>query len=611
MASDTRRSPPNDWADPGEYLSEVLRNGRNYLPVVCRLLSLQVCPRCCLRFCRVRGHVYTRKPPRPVDTFEAAAKLWRGAGAVAMDQGAAGGPDEHGIISPEPKAVAIPKDGRTRATDGAGQDGVDADSSASADECVQLPDPGAVRDYFVCALCLGILQALDAVPGAPCGEGFAEPLPARRWNHLSWKLLPDGSLGAMKRLLDSSGRDVVDFSLGVSLPGGAGLREASMLRFLKDNVQSTEAQARGAEETFPVGPVVPLREVVRQCVIHFMAASCGLPHYREGPFSLMLSFRHPQSQKEVQLLQQLSNRGQKKKRPRGGTSESGHEHEVLNDARAAEMALNMDWQEFKNTFKCPPCGAEQAAETLARMHHAPLFLGGRYLKTHRDISHTPFFVNGQRVGRTSVQEVLADAIRKVVDAADFKLISAGREDMDVRMLGKGRPFVIEIEDPRVHAIQEHQVQAILADLSDQRKGVVARALRVCGREVVEKMKEGEETKRKVYVALVWAAERVEDHVLHQMKAKGAFSVEQDTPIRVLHRRAALVRSKQIFAMQCQRIPSQPNYFIVRVEAAAGCYIKELIDGDCGRTRPSVSSMLGCDARCVQLDVTDVKMDIMD
>ena len=44
-----------------------------------------------------------------------------------------------------------------------------------------------------------------------------------------------------------------------------------------------------------------------------------------------------------------------------------------------------------------------------------------------------------------------------------------------------------------------------------------------------------------------------------------------------------------------------------VECEGGLYIKELISGDEGRSKPSVSEILGIDAQCIQLDVLEVNI----
>ena len=43
----------------------------------------------------------------------------------------------------------------------------------------------------------------------------------------------------------------------------------------------------------------------------------------------------------------------------------------------------------------------------------------------RDISHTPFFAEGQRLGKTSIQEVLEELLQPDLRFRSAKLISAG------------------------------------------------------------------------------------------------------------------------------------------------------------------------------------------
>jgi len=49
---------------------------------------------------------------------------------------------------------------------------------------------------------------------------------------------------------------------------------------------------------------------------------------------------------------------------------------------------------------------------------------------------------------TSVQEEIAKPILPYFRPKDYKFHSGGREDIDVRMLGDGRPFVLELISPR-------------------------------------------------------------------------------------------------------------------------------------------------------------------
>ena len=46
-------------------------------------------------------------------------------------------------------------------------------------------------------------------------------------------------------------------------------------------------------------------------------------------------------------------------------------------------------------------------------------------------------------------------------------------------------------------------------------------------------------------------------------------------------------------------------FAMKIKTEGGLYIKELISGDEGRSKPNVSEILGVNAICEQLDVLEV------
>ncbi|MEM2002924.1 MAG: hypothetical protein QXT77_09790, partial [Candidatus Methanomethylicaceae archaeon] len=58
-----------------------------------------------------------------------------------------------------------------------------------------------------------------------------------------------------------------------------------------------------------------------------------------------------------------------------------------------------------------------------------------------------------------------------------------------------------------------------------------------------------------------------------------------------------------YEMNPKKVDSNRIELIVRCQG--GLYVKELISGDDGRTKPSVSEVLGAGARCVELDVISV------
>lgn len=71
-----------------------------------------------------------------------------------------------------------------------------------------------------------------------------------------------------------------------------------------------------------------------------------------------------------------------------------------------------------------------------------------YNKFSRHLSQTPWLVDGKRKSDSSVEELICNPLNVGVMAADWRFSASGREDLDVRMLGTGRPFVVEFINPR-------------------------------------------------------------------------------------------------------------------------------------------------------------------
>ena len=94
--------------------------------------------------------------------------------------------------------------------------------------------------------------------------------------------------------------------------------------------------------------------------------------------------------------------------------------------------------------------------------------------------------------------------------------------------------------------------------------------------------------------------------MQHLESLGEITVAQSTPIRVLHRRAAMVRNKTVSDMQTELLSD--HFFTLRMTTSAGAYVKEFVHGDLGRTVPSIGSLLHCQADILQLDVLGIDDD---
>jgi len=175
------------------------------------------------------------------------------------------------------------------------------------------------------------------------------------------------------------------------------------------------------------------------------------------------------------------------------------------------------------------------------------------------------------------------------------------------MLGRGRPFAVELinckqivkDSDKYYQIQQHIN-------NNSNKQVALIDLQFISKIDMSKLKEGEEKKRKQYRCVVWVSKSITEKDLDLLRGMKPIIINQTTPVRVLHRRALMVRKKTIFKIDGKII--NEHYLIVDLETQAGTYIKEFIHGDLGRTTPNFGVLLGCEADILLLDVTHIELD---
>ncbi len=241
----------------------------------------------------------------------------------------------------------------------------------------------------------------------------------------------------------------------------------------------------------------------------------------------------------------------------------------------------------------------------------PVYLYGRYKKRIRNISQTRWlcrFCGGlgceicNHTGKryvTSVEELISEPVIELFEAKDAKLHGAGREDVDARMLGRGRPFVLEVIEPRKRFLDIKEVERIVNETAGGKVEIVDLEYTDAGK--VREVK-AERHRKRYRAKVVFERDVGRLHLVEALeRLKG--EVRQRTPKRVAHRRADKVRIRRVF--ETRLLHHVGNIAVVEIEAEAGLYIKELVSGDEGRTSPSLSELLGVRAQVEKLDVLDV------
>ncbi|MHA2026326.1 MAG: tRNA pseudouridine(54/55) synthase Pus10 [Candidatus Thorarchaeota archaeon] len=244
----------------------------------------------------------------------------------------------------------------------------------------------------------------------------------------------------------------------------------------------------------------------------------------------------------------------------------------------------------------------------------PIFIYGRYRKLKRGIPQSRWDCNECRgkgcddcggTGRRypdSISEYVGVVAQRLTEGTRFKFHAAGREDVDVLMLGDGRPFVVEISEPK---IRNPDLKSLMKMINKEaKKRIQVQELQMTNRERSQKLKEDASTNIKEYAAIIETSEVVDE--IDLQRAEREFSgtqIEQRTPVRVSHRRSDLVREKMIHEIRFKKKSTKMIEAFFKVQG--GTYVKELISGDTGRTDPSVAGVLGTDCFCKELNVTAI------
>lgn len=250
-------------------------------------------------------------------------------------------------------------------------------------------------------------------------------------------------------------------------------------------------------------------------------------------------------------------------------------------------------------------------EPKVRIQINPLYIEGKYNKLKRGIPQTKWPCSKCK-GRgceecnftgkqypESVEELISEHFLKLTKGREAKFHGAGREDIDVLMLGSGRPFVLEIKEPKIRNLDLPSLEQEINKINEGKTSY--HNLHLCERSRKAEIKQSSPDTYKVYQAIVKCDEAFDEAKLEELTKLN--EIQQQTPLRVLRRRADMVRVKHVLDLSYETIDDKTFSMIIKTEG--GLYIKELISGDEGRSNPNVSEILGVNAICEQLDVLEV------
>ncbi|GFS17072.1 tRNA pseudouridine synthase Pus10 [Elysia marginata] len=477
--------------------------------------------------------------------------------------------------------------------------------TSSLEECKQIA--AALVEVGCCAKCL--LRFLgesksssykvsyqrvfdELVPDKNSTFGLMQDCPCPSCLGILQKYADDAFLIKILQKVQEDAYEFSDYQCSLILPVCIGIRQRALYVFLKNKF----------------GDLYSIQEDNLPTVKDVWKWSCGFKvgellsaqFQSKSAFDIRMTFTYPESDKECLFLLDTFPDVFKKRKQRK------YAFETFTRANVAKALDDMSDSKFEDCTSCPPSVPVVECSCEISCTHEPVFVAGRYQKYSRVLSQTPWIVEGKRVMEGSVEELICEQILSTFKPSDHRFSSSGREDVDVRMLGDGRPFIVELIDPHCVIFSKQDMSLLQQKINMSSKDVQVRDLQIVSREDTSILKDGEISKTKCYSAECWCERPLTETDLIKLAGIKDLALQQKTPLRVLHRRTAATRERLIHTLSAEVLSS--NLFQLHLNTQAGTYIKEFVHSDFGRTTPSLGELLGAECDIINLDVESVDVD---
>jgi len=227
----------------------------------------------------------------------------------------------------------------------------------------------------------------------------------------------------------------------------------------------------------------------------------------------------------------------------------------------------------------------------------PLFVFGRYEKLEPNVSQKEWIVKRF----PSLEGIIGKKMKEMAKADAFTMHASGREDIDVTNTA-GRPFVMELRGAKVRNANLKKMEKEI----NEDKRVKVKLVSYANPSFVALVSDSHFDK--TYRAHISSEPELDENDLKKIMALEGRAISQQTPVRVINRRADLIRLRKIHSLKAGK-DDKGRY--VDIGCEAGLYIKELVNGDGGRTNPSFSTATNKNVRCDSLTVTEIKDRFLD
>ena len=260
-----------------------------------------------------------------------------------------------------------------------------------------------------------------------------------------------------------SGYDATHFSLSLSLPICLSMRQHSLWLHLENRLPASCLSGLCQKD------VVPIKQVWKYIFPDLVAERVSLQHETGDvtDFFVELAVEWKGEEEELGAMVHIC------KDEYATRAKNVHVYNMgVFSRQGVEKSLeDVSMQQFMKHYPVPPTEPDANFDLSIKMFRNSSFLGGRYCKYSRELPQTPWIINGVRKCETSLEEVIGDPIQKFLGVTEVRFLASGREDVDVRMLGSGRPFAFECVNPKKTKLSEEEAETLTKMINCQHDGV--------------------------------------------------------------------------------------------------------------------------------------------
>lgn len=346
---------------------------------------------------------------------------------------------------------------------------------------------GVTTSIDNCISCIGILQSAcwiteQHLPSSKRTDG--SPDIASQSTAVQQSTSP---LRKIAEAVEEGNYEFNDFTLNLQFPVSLAIRRHAVCEYLKDKVP------RGR----PLGENTSLLKDITKALYQKGVENIlrqKVTFHKSSDFRILLTWECPSTEDETKLIGSVDH----KRDPGGKSKQKKQRVQLMSQATVMKVLPIIPTKAFRDYGHWPPV-AMPDAQLKVSLSMEPFLIGGRYVKLGRGLSQTPWEIDGSRKGESSVEEEISRSILPHFKAAEHRFHSSGREDIDVRMLGGGRPFVLEFVDPhRLPKTEPNYWESIEKTVNASSSLVRIESLRPFSKTDFDALKDGVDKKRKTY-----------------------------------------------------------------------------------------------------------------